>query len=265
MRADMAKVLVERPRPGSRDGSRPRKGYRKLLRKALDSGDPPPAREGIKARSGGTRFFNEHLGPLRRFLDSNVGRPWDKVYSEICARVDRGNVVQKHILTHLFEYVVTNVVLIDGEPCRGDGEYGGYGRPLRDGYSRNRWYVCPNSGLLRRVRRAAPRQRRAGPTLPAYVTVNDRVQCRWCGDGWELVELAPLPVGPSRDRSTARDVVLDRAVCGMTDYLARTTYGKLVYAVSRQRLARKELKNYPIPMDYWSAHRDHPAGTGSGC
>ena len=32
MRADMGKVLVERPRPGSRDGSRPRKGYRKALR-----------------------------------------------------------------------------------------------------------------------------------------------------------------------------------------------------------------------------------------
>ena len=74
-----------------------------------------------------TKFFNEHLSPLRRFLDSNVGRPWDKVYSEICRHVDRGNVVQKHILTHLFDYVVVDTVLIDGEPCRGQLRTGATG------------------------------------------------------------------------------------------------------------------------------------------
>src|SRR5690242_5662034 len=100
MRADMGKVLVERPRLGGwRGASRPGKGYVKRLKKSLDAGDSPPAREGIKSRYGhNTKFFNEHLGPLRRFLNSNVGRPWDKVYSEICKHVDRGNVVQKHIL-----------------------------------------------------------------------------------------------------------------------------------------------------------------------
>ena len=67
MRADMGKVLVERPRPGSREGSRPRKGYRKRLQREFDSPDSPPARESMNARCGGTRFFNEHLGPLRRY------------------------------------------------------------------------------------------------------------------------------------------------------------------------------------------------------
>lgn len=57
MRADMGKVLVERPRPGSRDGSRPRKGYRKLLGKELAADDLPRTREGMLARCGGTRFF----------------------------------------------------------------------------------------------------------------------------------------------------------------------------------------------------------------
>ena len=118
MRADMGKVLVERPRPGSRDGSRPRKGYRKLLRKEL-ADDSPRTREGMLTRTGGTRSFNEHLAPLRRFLDSNVGRPWNNVYAEICSHVDRGNVVQKHILTHLFDYVVTNVITIVDRGLKG--------------------------------------------------------------------------------------------------------------------------------------------------
>src|SRR5215213_7523776 len=119
MRADMGKVLVERPRLGRWHGdSRPGKGYAKEARHSLATGEAP-TREGMKRRHTNTKSFNEHLGPLRRFLDANVGRPWDAVYSEICKHVDRGNVVQKHILTHLFQYVVVNTVLIDGEPCRG--------------------------------------------------------------------------------------------------------------------------------------------------
>ena len=99
--------------------ARPGKGYAKRVHKCLDAGDSPPAREGMKHCHGhGTKHFNEHLAPLRRFLESNVGRPWNKVYSEICQYVDRGNVVQKHILTHLFEYVAVHTILIDGEPCR---------------------------------------------------------------------------------------------------------------------------------------------------
>src|SRR5207244_2148033 len=92
----------------------------------------------------GDKYFNEHLGPLRRFLHSNVGRPWDKVYSEICQHVDRGNVVQKHILTHLFEYVIVDVEMIDGEPYRKARSRSAYhSNPLR---GPNQWYVCPKSG-----------------------------------------------------------------------------------------------------------------------
>src|SRR5687767_836238 len=112
MREDMGKVLVERPRLGRKRAKWSKKGYRTRERNELRTGDTT-RREGIKARGGDTKEFNEHLGPLRRFLDANVGRPWDKVYSEICQHIDRGNVVQKHVLTHLFDYVVTTVVLID--------------------------------------------------------------------------------------------------------------------------------------------------------
>ena len=30
-----------------------------------------------------------HLGPLKRFLRSRVGRPWDTVFSEVCAGAGR--------------------------------------------------------------------------------------------------------------------------------------------------------------------------------
>src|SRR5438309_8576261 len=96
MREDMAKVIVERPRVGHSARGKP-KGYRRKY------GDPTaeglPRREGIRRRcGGGTKSFNEHLGPLRRYLDSLVGRPWNKVHAEICARLNRGSVVQQHVL-----------------------------------------------------------------------------------------------------------------------------------------------------------------------
>jgi hypothetical protein len=92
MRADMAKVIVERPR--KKGGAWIKlKGYRRRLRRYGEEG--PPVREGIKACwRGGTKYLNEHLGPLRRYLDKQVGRPWDKVFSEICAHIDRSNAVQ---------------------------------------------------------------------------------------------------------------------------------------------------------------------------
>lgn len=33
--------------------------------------------------AGGSKVLNENLTPLRRYLERQVGRPWNKVYSEI--------------------------------------------------------------------------------------------------------------------------------------------------------------------------------------
>lgn len=103
MRPDMAKVIVERPRVGSRGKGKP-KGYRKALQGLSDEG--LPAREGMRRRwLGQPKALNEHLGPLRRYLDSQVGRPWGKVFSEICAHIDRSSAVQDHVRDHVEAYV----------------------------------------------------------------------------------------------------------------------------------------------------------------
>lgn len=249
MRSDMAKVLVERPRHGSRDRGLTVKGYRKRLDRSFAAGDGPPVREGMKRLHGGTKFFNEHLGPLRRYVQSQVGRPWDKIYSEICERVDRGNVVQKHILTHLFDYVQTRAVLIDGEPCWGEPGYW-YGRPLRELHYRNLWYVCPKSGILKRVPPGRKRQPTRRPKPPAYVRVSDRLQCRYLDGRWELVTLAPLPDDWHRAGAGQFDVVQRKQVRMLGSSEARAAYGAAVYATSRRVLRKAELRQYPIPIDF---------------
>ncbi|MBN9119929.1 MAG: hypothetical protein J0I06_12335 [Planctomycetes bacterium] len=248
MRADMGKVLVERPRLRRRGGdSRPGKGYANQLKKYFAAGNSPPSREGIKRRYTDRKHFNEHLGPLRRFLDSNVGRPWDKVYSEICKHVDRNNVVQKHILTHLFDYVVVHTILIDGEPCRGEAYAGRYGKPLRTSGYRHQWYVCPKSGLLRKSK-YVPREYKH-PAPPRTVRLNNKQVCVDRGGRWELIAVALL--WRCNDRSPAYDSILQEqvdATVALTDAILYRDGDR--YAVSRRVLSRKELLGYPIPIEW---------------
>ena len=144
MRSDMAKVIVERPRYGSSMRGKA-KGYLRGLQRMEHEG--LPAREGMKRRyNGNTKRLNEHLGPLRRYLDSQVGRPWNKVFSEICAHIDRSSAVQDHVRDHVAGYVATDVIEIDGVPCSKQGRY--YGKPLRE-IRWIYWYVCPRSGILK--------------------------------------------------------------------------------------------------------------------
>jgi hypothetical protein len=246
----MAKVIVERPRFGSRIHGKP-KGYRRSVQRLGEEGGP--IREGMKRRCRGDRkTLNEHLGPLRRYLDSQVGRPWDKVFSEICAHINRGSAVQDHVRDHVEDYVTTHVLLIDGVLCNGEPGWK-YGRPLHE-FRYRPWYVCPRTGLLRRVKvTSRKRQRRPKQeSPPKFISVGKTLQCRFLDGGWHLVTLQPLP-NPLHEWGCIRavDVLLNRPVAQLTPQEARRYYGAEVYAVGVRRLARKELRQYPIPVRWW--------------
>lgn len=257
MRDDMGKVLVERPRvksgvvPG-RTGRR----YVKWVQKGIQTGDGSPVCEGIKRRylGGAARMkhFNEHLGPLRKFVESTVGRPWDKVYAEICRHVDRGNVVQKHILTHLFQYVVVDVEMIAGEPYRKARDRSvSRNQPLR---GPNQWYVCPKSGLLKRAKVVSKLQRKRRRTAVekpvAWVSKSQFVR-RGPG-GWELVTVKPWPDAPGfgvRDpRPSAVDVLFRISVSSWDHDRLAQYYGKRVYAVAVRTLRAAELDDLPVTL-----------------
>jgi hypothetical protein len=250
MRADMAKVIVERPRIGSRGRGKP-KGYRKALQKLSDDG--PPSREGMRRRwQGQTKGLNEHLGPLRRYLNAQVGRPWDKVFSEICAHINRNSAVQDHVRDHVEDYVTTHVVLVDGVPCHGVGRE--YGEPLHaQRWMLRYWYVCPRTGLLRRI--TSPKRRSSGRApkkdYPRFVRVNEALVCKRIEGAWYLVDLRPLP-SLLRDRDRVRDVVLDRPASELYPAKAEKHYGAAVYATGKRRMSRGDLKQSPIPAGLWT-------------
>ena len=99
MRIDMYKVIVERPRH--------QKGNYSLAARWRNDLEGP-RQLGMRAGYGGP-YLNENLNPLRRFLLAQVGRPWNKVYSEISAGIDRRNTVQQHIFAHLDDMIATQV------------------------------------------------------------------------------------------------------------------------------------------------------------
>src|SRR2546423_10215582 len=101
--------------------------------------------------SGMQRCLNEHLGPMQRSLRSRVGRPWNKVYQELCEHVALDNAVQNHVLTHIFQYVERRVEIRGGRAVHADGWWRGH--PLAAGHL----YVCPRSGILKIVRPAKSR------------------------------------------------------------------------------------------------------------
>src|SRR5580704_14540837 len=98
MRDDMARVIVERPRIKAFNNRRGR-GV---------AWDDMPCHEGMRrarALRGDRKQLNENLAPLRRYLERQVGRPWNKVYSEIAQHLRADSAVQQHVRDHLRDFV----------------------------------------------------------------------------------------------------------------------------------------------------------------
>lgn len=140
MRVDMFKVIVERPRWGSRFAPSPK------LRK-----DKHPHKQiGLKRHASEQRgihkSLNENLAPLVRFIGRRVGRRWDDVFSEICETLDTGSTVKIHVRQHLPDFVLFRIV-------RGQrGELLSKGRALLPNQHNCHWpefYVDPADGILK--------------------------------------------------------------------------------------------------------------------
>lgn len=225
MREDMDKVIVERPRIGSRLPSR-KKGYRKYLQKTgLEN---LPKREPLPGRwRGRERFLNEHLGPMRRFLRSRVGRPWNKVHQELCAHVSFDNAVQKHVLTHIFDFVHRYVEIRDGRIME-----------------QHRWfrrssvlppgtmYVCPNTGLLKVV---CPKKRTHSPRR---IQFGAGTQYHWRDNAWWEVRVRKPPGDPGE----LWDVWLERPLARLRETDLQNAYGGKLTATSKRLLSRGEVR-----------------------
>lgn len=146
MRSDMSKVVVERPRHGHSLKSGKTARRIKLYDESAEYDDLPKRVSGSRnkhVRSSSTfetKYFSDLLGPLRRYLRKNVGRPWNKVYSELAQHLDKRKTTGIHIFDHVKWEVEQNCFL--GE----DGKV--YRRRYRRTNLVSGLYVHPRTGLL---------------------------------------------------------------------------------------------------------------------
>jgi hypothetical protein len=246
MRPDMSKILVERPRPPSRV---PRGRDGRKFRDQSDAAFLP-----MKAGYRDLKSLNENLRPLARYLQRHVGRPWDKVYSEMRAVIDSRNAVQRHILEHLDQYVAVHTRTVNGVLIDLGRQFFGLRRlcqPL---------YVDPRTGLLRRnpedpaCRRTFQERQRARDSgrAQAWREVSAVCQLHRVNDCWFEVEIAPLPPLPE----PRWDVLRRRTVNIRTSISHRredeqstiALYGRSgVYAVSKRQLGARAIRAYGLP------------------
>lgn len=90
MRHDMDRVIQETARAGSSNPSK--KTSLRIRHHNGSEFEDLPKRLSVshaKHQSGFSKSPGVTLRPLRRFLQKNIGRPWNDIYSEICQSIDR--------------------------------------------------------------------------------------------------------------------------------------------------------------------------------
>jgi hypothetical protein len=228
MRSDMAKVIVERPRTGG-GGSFP-------LRTRPDCDRLPPdewlARQGMRRPwlKGHHKHLNENLAPLKRYLQSQVGRPWTKVYSEICQRINRNSAVQLHIWQHLMQYVCTDPYVARGVVRRPIWHY-------------HLYIVDPRNGLLRENPRRSRKHVSPAPAPdPDCVPIDHQSEYRRLDGIWYELRLAT----PPQHRDTYDFAIRNTLKC-LDDATLRKFYGRLVYAAGKRQLNKNEIRRIGLP------------------
>ena len=263
MREDMAKVIVTRPRVLDSMVRKGRGVPDEHLPKAI--GLRRDARE-----HGGYKMPHENLAPLRRYLERQVGRPWDKVYSEIAERLRPTSTVQQHVRDHLSDFVNVRRAPTPRFGTRLDAPWW---QPL---------YVDA-AGCLRRTdaldrragRQAASQKMVAQPAVT--VRLSEALELRKVAGLWHEVRLAPLPSPEYRNVLRPKklscgqtieivvrqlvtpailDVVTGAAVpCGpeVDDAVGRKRYAatnpQRVYATAKRQLSKRELRRHGLSND----------------
>jgi len=232
----MHKVICEEPRHGG--------GPEKASRRANLPDELLPRFESVRRPHKDRKSFGEHLGPLRRWLRSQVGRPWDKVYSEACAVIKPDSVVRNHIKFHLLQFVQRHTFMRDGQVwCFTDGWYGNE-LPVEQAASHwSPFYVHPKTGLLCEMPlspRFRWRDQAAERRAKTQRWVKENLLLRRIQGLWFSCVVEAFPVRSVREDTPWHFDLAERRLISPSQ--AREIYGKEVYCTAKRQLSRQELR-----------------------
>ena len=182
MRSDMAEVIIEPPRSLNHYAIR-RQHKKTGLR--IRNYDPDKEYDDLPTRLSSSRHKQygraakdmcDLFGPIHRYFCSNVGRPWDQIWSEICEQIDRRNLAKNHLFEHIVGYVETDCFIGDDGNIYAYTSSGVYEVSAED----STWfYVHPNTGLLCQTDKRAWRQtQKAAKKAAQTAWLNWRVPIR---------------------------------------------------------------------------------------
>ncbi|HET9230531.1 MAG TPA: hypothetical protein VFO00_04545 [Vitreimonas sp.] len=254
----MSKVIVERPRLGrSRAGLKP--GRTRVV--VDDDGEPLRASRGGRAPKSDklqkTKNLNENLNPLKRYLASQVGRPWRKVYSEISEQLKSSSTVQQHVRDHLDDFVATNARSVKGVLWAETR----WGKPMPLSDTGHLFYVNPRTGLLLKNEARVSwkqaernfRKMEEAERAKRMRVIDATTQVHLLKDAWWEVKLAKVKQYQKRDphgggyytaQDRYTDVVHSAKLSGLP---AEKLYGRHgVYACEKRQLSKAEIKRLKL-------------------
>src|SRR5262245_64785029 len=201
MRPDMYRVVIERPRFGHANRSRKWGG------RVDERYEGPNFVSSARRRQYGwnSKELSDLINPLVRYLHKQVGRPWDKIYSEIKQALPKGLHAD-----HIWSHVKSEVQIHCWEQ---DGKLWHLARYSRCPVEVDGLYVHPRTGLLRlktkQVRQTNPNHSKAATKR---IELSDATEYRNIEGIWYHLELAepdPLAV-PGAKREIVRKKQLNR-------------------------------------------------------
>ncbi|MDZ8187764.1 MAG: hypothetical protein RMX96_23305 [Nostoc sp. ChiSLP02] len=241
----LSEIVIERPRRGSRISLKKLSGFKKQLDKLTKEASEDGLFNSylIKPRNK-SKYLSDHLGPLRRFLRSKVGQPWNDVYSELSQRLDTKTMAGQHVIGHLWDYVELHVEIIDGSVY--SKPYQGYRNLLARGYGdafsarryanggrSQRFYIHPETGILCAVEKNPIKQTQK-PKQTDILIIDDYHQYHKLNDIWYFITFEDFPSSTNYVRDVLKGFI--------HIYAALWHNGRKIYAAKKQQCSKKEIR-----------------------
>jgi hypothetical protein len=258
VRDDIAKVSVERERWPK---------YSNRQKPCHDPLEELPLKERMKDRYMETRYQSDHLNPLKGWVRKQIGRPWNKAFSELCENLRLDSTIQRHVREHVFDFVDTPS-LIRGvlHNHRGPlfGERFRYGAAIA--------YVDPCDGILkplkdprlwtkRELKQSKAKQAQEAVAKGALVRFEGRFFHRYKGFWFEWLMKDLPPCFQRWDEEKQEHVTHYRQVFdkNLGDLVSKNpknlrrlyeAYGRLAYAAERRQVDSKMCRKLDAEVSY---------------
>lgn len=227
------KIVIERPRYGSRNKAKKVQGYRKRLYKITQEAQEDGFLQPYLFKPHKTRILSDNLAPLYCWLRSKVGQPWDDVYSQLCQQLDTKSVIGQHVLDHLWQTVERHVEIRNNRVyAKPDSKY-----PLVSYGNRPQFYVHPETGFFCLAPLVTRKRKSKTQSQDDVVVINRYQQYRRIDNIWYFVSFKDVKYSP---KNTEQDILVNRI---LDPWEARKLYGKPISAYHKRHATKKEIKS----------------------